>query len=105
MSDRAEFLESALFCAAGFRHAFFTRAGGISSGAYASLSFSVVAGDDPENVRQNLERDGSALGGAPHKIHFLSQVHGDVTHVLRGDEDQRGLIELEGDALVSAAAG
>jgi YfiH family protein len=103
MSDRAEFLESALLRNAGFRHAFFTRNGGVSAGAYASLSFSVAAGDSAPNVRQNLERAGVALGVEASRIHFLSQVHGNTTHTLLGAEDQSKLIELEGDALISQA--
>ena len=105
MTDRAEFLESALLREAGFRHAFFTRRGGVSTGAYASLSFSIAAGDEPDNVRQNLERAGAALGVAGKRIHFLSQVHGRVAHTLSGAEDQATLISVEGDALVSRAPG
>ncbi|MEP7051794.1 MAG: peptidoglycan editing factor PgeF [Pseudomonadota bacterium] len=105
MTNRAEFLESTLLRGAGFRHAFFTRGGGVSEGAYATLSFSIAAGDDPNNVRQNLERAGAALGVPGTRIHFLSQVHGRVVHTLNGAEDQNALISLEGDALVSQAPG
>jgi polyphenol oxidase len=101
MTDHAEFLESALLRNAGFRHAFFTRNGGVSTGAYASLSFSVAAGDSATNVARNLERASVELGVDAKRIHFLSQVHGRVTHVLRGTEAQTEIIELEGDALVS----
>jgi YfiH family protein len=105
MNDRAEFLESPLLGRAGFRHAFFTRNGGVSSGAYRSLSFSVAAGDSPENVKQNLARAGVALGVAAERIHFLSQVHGRVAHTLDGSEAQTSLIHVEGDALLSQAPG
>jgi YfiH family protein len=105
MSDRAEFLESALLRRAGFRHAFFTRRGGVSSGAYQSLSFSIAAGDSADNVRQNLERAGAALGVDSTRIHFLSQVHGPVARTLDGSEAQSALINLEGDALLSCAPG
>jgi YfiH family protein len=105
MTDRAEFLESALLREAGFRHAFFTRRGGVSTGAYASLSFSIAAGDDPNHVRENLERAGAALGVPAARIHFLSQVHGRTVHTLSGAEDQNTLISREGDALVSRAPG
>ena len=98
MTYRAQFLESALLREAGFRHAFFTRHGGVSTGPYASLSFSIAAGDEPNNVRQNLERAGAALGVAPARIHFLSQVHGRAVHTLYGAEDQAALISVEGDA-------
>jgi YfiH family protein len=104
MTDRAEFLESALLRGAGFRHAFFTRNGGVSPGAYASLSFSVAAGDSATNVRENLRRAGTELGVDPERIHFLSQVHGRTTHLLMGSEEQARVIEIEGDALISAAA-
>jgi YfiH family protein len=101
MSDRAEFLESALLRRAGFRHAFFTRRGGVSTGAYESLSFSIAAGDTPDNVRQNLERAGAALDVDSQRIHFLSQVHGRVARTLDGSEVQSALINVEGDALLS----
>jgi YfiH family protein len=105
MTDHAEFLESALLRGAGFRHAFFTRHGGVSVGAYSSLSFSVAAGDSEANVKHNLERAAAELGVAPSRIHFLSQVHGRVAHILSGDEVQSELIQREGDALVSRAPG
>lgn len=103
MTHRAEFLESALLRSAGFRHAFFTRNGGVSSGAYASLSFSVAAGDSPANVRENLRRASAVLEVDPDKIHFLSQVHGRVARELLGHEAQAEVVELEGDALFSRA--
>jgi len=105
MTDHAEFLESRLLREAGFRHAFFTRNGGVSEGAYRSLSFSIAAGDDPLHVARNLERAAAALGVQSARIHFLSQVHGSVTHTLSGAESQAELIRVEGDALASRAAG
>jgi YfiH family protein len=105
MIARAEFLESALLRKAGFRHAFFTRNGGVSTGPHASLSFSIAAGDDAANVARNLERAGTELGVSPARIHFLSQVHGRVVHHLSGREQQSHVIELEGDALLSHARG
>jgi YfiH family protein len=103
MTDRAEFLESALLRDAGFRHAFFTRNGGVSAGAYASLSFSIAAGDSAKNVRLNLQRAAFALGVEPERIHFMSQVHGRAVHTLSGEESQSEVLALEGDALVSSA--
>jgi YfiH family protein len=69
-------LTSPVLGRAGFRHAFFTRSGGVSSGPFASLNFSVAVGDDPENVSENLRRACLALGVAPGQIYFASQVHG-----------------------------
>lgn len=105
VTDRAEFLESRVLREAGFRHAFFTRKGGVSEGAYRSLSFSVAAGDDARCVSQNLERAAVALGVESGHVHFLSQVHGRVTHTLYGGETQAELIRIEGDALASRAPG
>ena len=105
MTDHAEFLESALLRNAGFRHAFFTRNGGVSQGAYRSLSFSIAAGDSPDNVQRNLERAGVALGVPGARVHFLSQVHGRVALTLTGSELQADLIRVEGDALVSRSPG
>src|SRR6266545_3518646 len=50
----AEFLASELFLELGFRHAFFTRRGGVSEGPYESLNFSRAVGDTPERVAQNV---------------------------------------------------
>ena len=87
--------------AAGFRHAFFTRSGGVSSGPYRSLNFSVAVGDSEENVQQNLERAATVLGVAARRIFYLSQVHGRDVHVLSGTEQRGDVLELRGDALVS----
>jgi polyphenol oxidase len=105
MTDHAEFLESRVLRDAGFRHAFFTRNGGASEGAYRSLSFSIAAGDDAQHVSQNLERAAVALGVASRRVHFLSQVHGNLTHTLSGNETQAELVRVEGDALASRAPG
>lgn len=105
MTDHAEFLESALLRQAGFRHAFFTRNGGVSNGAYQSLSFSSAAGDSVSNVNENLRRAAVALGVENERVFFLSQVHGRVAHTLNGNEEQSALIQVEGDALVSRIAG
>ena len=41
---------------AGFRHGFFTRRGGVSTGAYASLNCGLRSEDDPAHVAENRER-------------------------------------------------
>lgn len=105
MSETAEFLESKLLRREGFRHAFFTRNGGVSTGAYRSLSFSIAAGDSPANVAANLARAATALGVARERVHFLSQVHGREVHVLHGTEAPSDTLQREGDALVSLARG
>ena len=101
----AESLTSALLAEAGFRHAFFTRRGGVSEGPYATLNFSRAVGDDAERVARNVALAADALGVAAGRVYYLSQVHGNVTHVLDGTETPESVIALEGDALVSRTAG
>jgi polyphenol oxidase len=101
----AEFIESALLRDNGFRHAFFTRHGGVSEGPYATLNFSRAVGDAPERVAQNLGLAGEVLGLPAERLFYLSQVHGNGAVTLGGEERSEAVLELEGDALVSRAAG
>lgn len=99
--NQAQSLTSPLLRRAGFRHAFFTRRGGVSTGPFASLSFSVSAGDDPRAVEENLSRAARALGVEPDRIYFLSQVHGCKAWTAGAGDDRNELVRREGDALVS----
>jgi YfiH family protein len=99
---RAEYLESELLSRAGFRHAFFTRVGGVSTGPYESLNFSVAVGDASENVQENLARAAEVLGVPSSRIYFLSQVHGAVTLTVDGNEPRERTLEREGDAVLSS---
>lgn len=101
----AEFLQSELVSRAGFRHAFFTRRGGVSGGAYESLNFSLTVGDLPERVEQNMKLAAEALGIPAERIRFLSQVHGSVALTVDGSESADEARVREGDAVVSARAG
>ncbi len=47
----------------GIRHGFFTRAGGVSTGLYASLNCGLGSSDDPSLVLENRRRIGRHLGG------------------------------------------
>ena len=49
----------------GIGHGFFTRQGGVSEGAYASLNCGFGSGDDPERIAVNRARamDRLGLGG------------------------------------------
>ncbi len=92
---------SPLLTTHGFRHAFFTRHGGVSSGKYASLNFSSAAGDSQANVLENLGRAARALGVAPERVYFLTQVHGREVHELTEASHRERVLYQEGDALVS----
>jgi len=57
------------------RHAFFTRAGGVSEGLYESLNGGIGSKDAPDRVRENRARMASILGVA--STHFVTcyQIH------------------------------
>ena len=57
------------------RHAFFTRAGGVSQGIYESLNGGIGSNDAPENVRENRARMAAAVGVAPTRFVSCYQVH------------------------------
>jgi polyphenol oxidase len=63
------------FAAPSIRHAFFTRAGGVSTGAYASLNCGVGSGDDPRHVAENRRRCAAALGVAADALVTCYQIH------------------------------
>lgn len=103
--QNAQFWESPLLRRAGFRHAFFTRHGGVSEGPYRSLSFSVAAGDSPENVGENLARAARSLGVEPGRLYYLSQVHGRDVVVVDGTENREEVLYRQGDAVATRTAG
>jgi YfiH family protein len=65
----------------GIRHGFFTRAGGVSGGIYASLNVGFGSGDDAESVRRNRERAAASLGSAG-RLNTVYQVHGNDVAVV-----------------------
>lgn len=77
----------------------------MSAGAYASLSFSIAAGDTPENVARNLDRAAEALRISSARIYFLSQVHGREVVTVAGTEDRQEVVLREGDAVVAVDPG
>jgi YfiH family protein len=59
----------------GIAHGFFTRAGGISEGHYASLNCGLGSGDDLARVAENRGRAARWLGAAGSPVVTLHQVH------------------------------
>jgi hypothetical protein len=59
----------------GLRHAFFTRAGGVSDGIYASLNGGVGSDDAPDKVAENRARMAGTLGVDPAALLTAYQVH------------------------------
>lgn len=94
-------LTSPLLERAGFRHAFFTREGGVSQPPWDSLNFAASTGDDPAAVRENLARAAQVLGVATERVYLLSQVHGTAHRVLTGDESWDEVVRSVGDITLS----
>jgi hypothetical protein len=78
-------------------HAFFTRHGGVSTGAYASLNLAGTQ-DDPALIAENRRIALHSLGLDPSTVSYLKQVHG--CDVMKASPGQQ-----EGDALVSNERG
>ena len=57
------------------RHAFFTRAGGVSEGVYASLNGGTGSNDDQINVGENRARMAAVLGVTPERFLTAYQIH------------------------------
>jgi YfiH family protein len=69
-------LQAHCLAAPGFiRHGFFTRAGGVSVGLYASLNGGPGSADRPANVAENRARMAAALGVPPGCLITAYQVH------------------------------
>lgn len=88
-------------------HCFTTRFGGVSTGAQSSMNLAVGRGDTEENVRQNLQILGSALGFDVEKLVMTRQIHSDIVRVVT-DADCSGPFHRaypECDALVTNTPG
>ena len=87
----------------GIRHGFFSRQGGVSDGAYASLNCGFGSGDEPDRVAANRGRAMQRLGAPTDRLATAYQVHSDRAAVVetpwRVDERPRA------DALVTRTPG
>lgn len=89
------------------RHAFTTRQGGVSGGAYESLNLGENRGDKPENVRDNYRRLGAALGFDARRTVLARQVHGAGVRLV-SESDSHELfspVPYEADGLVTNVPG
>jgi polyphenol oxidase len=84
-------------------HGFFTRQGGVSSGAYHSLNVSLAVGDRREAVAENLGRMRQALGLA--ELASAAQVHGSRAAVITSLDQARAEDIPEVDVLVTTVPG
>jgi hypothetical protein len=84
-------------------HGFFTRRGGVSSGAYASLNCSLSSQDDRANVLENRSRAARSVGANPTRLLGLTQVHG--LHVVTATEPWAAGQGERADAMVTDRPG
>src|SRR5579859_6246752 len=96
--------------ASGARAAVTARAGGVSSGPYATLNLSLSVGDDPADVWENRRRLAAAFGARPDDFVYARQVHGAGVRVVGEADRGSGAHALDdaigdADALVTASPG
>jgi hypothetical protein len=90
----------------GIRHGFFTRAGGVSTGIYASLNCGWGSNDDQGLVSENRRRIGNHLGGAEKfggGVVTLYQEHGTTALHITAPPSRDALPHA--DAVVSTTPG
>lgn len=97
-----ELIQSGQLNADGLVHAFTTRPGGVSEGAYGALNITRSRGDEAERVAENRDRVRRALG-LDHLV-FATQVHGRA--VVQVDHPPKGEMPAgEADALITDQTG
>ena len=87
--------------AAGVRHGFFTRAGGVSRGVYESLNVGVGSKDDPQAIAENRARAAATFGLAPERLVTVYQIHSAVAVSVEAPFDERP----QADATATATPG
>ncbi|MDO4581682.1 MAG: peptidoglycan editing factor PgeF [Bacillota bacterium] len=80
------------YAAAGLRHGFSTRLGGVSGGARAALNLGVNNGDDQPTVRENYRRFGAALGVDMDGSVLSLQTHGAAIRRVTAADRGKGLL-------------
>jgi YfiH family protein len=88
---------------AGIRHAFFTRAGGVSEGIYASLNGGIGSDDEPARVAENRARMAQALGVSPPNFLSVYQIHS--PNVVVADAPWPAAERPRADAIVTRTPG
>ena len=74
------------------RHAFSTRMGGVSKGAYSTMNFSFTRGDDPAAVRENYKRMAAAIGVDENRMVLTFQTHTTNVRLVRPEDEGKGII-------------
>lgn len=89
--------------APGLTHGFFDRAGGVSTGLYASLNCGPGSGDDSHNVSENRARVATWFDSAPSQLISLYQIHSAKVISLRQPWSPEAAPQA--DAMVTATPG
>ncbi len=84
-----------------FRHGFFTRKGGASSGVFSGLNCGQGSSDQAEIVAINRARVADAMGLEVEKLFTVHQIHSADVEVINGAHRERP----KADAMVSATPG
>jgi len=92
-------IKSDILALTGIRHAFFTRAGGVSGGHYESLNGGIGSRDRGENVAENRARMAAALGVEPRRLLTAYQVHS--PHVVTAEAPWTTAARPHADAIVT----
>lgn len=83
-----------------FEHGIFTRHGGVSQTAFASLNVGGTVGDDLSAVAENHRRMYASLGLVPEQTTTIWQVHGNDVVVAEGNQPQRKWL-TRADAMIT----
>ena len=94
---------SSLKALPGIRHGFFTRAGGVSHGLYASLNGGQGSDDEAGKVAENRARMAAALGVTPDRFVTAYQVHSPA--VVVADQPWTRTSRPQADAIVTRVPG
>lgn len=106
--NRIAVWQSEPLLAAGVNHGFTCRSGGVSQGAYASLSMSPRRGDDPAAVRRNEEILCREAGLELKNLTSTAQEHTDVVELITPDRIGMGVSRPWGrgvDGIITALPG
>ena len=82
------YLTFSKLAAAGVRHGFSTRMGGVSKGNLGTMNLSFTRGDREENVRENFRRIADAIGFEAKDLVFSAQIH--ETKLRKVTKENRG---------------
>ncbi len=88
----------------GVEHGYFTCAGGVSTGLYASLNCGPGSSDDPASIEENRARAAAAFGATSSALATLHQIHSADVRTVQKTPTPSGP-PVQADAAVTATPG